>query len=256
MLKNNSSITTTTRPLFNAWRLLDWIYPPFCCNCNIIGYELCPDCYAAIDLQANNNTCRFCGKRILEGSICKQCKHQPPLYDQLKSWAEYQGVTQQIITHIKYQHRFGLIPYLIGPLTRSIKNWNKHFDLIVPVPLGKKRLKTRGFNQACLIAKPIAVKMNIKYAPLALSRIRETRSQVGLHVTERQKNIAGAFSADQIRCKDMNILLIDDIATTGATLNECAAALKQVGAKAVFCFTVARTNYVPNINQPNLEVSI
>lgn len=256
MLKNNSSEINTVEPLFNIWNLLDWIFPPFCVNCHQIGYEICPDCFAGIALLEHRKTCEHCGKIITKGLICHECEHDPPAFDQLRSWAEYQGAMQKIITRIKYQRGIGLIPYLVEPLSKIINARNWPVDMIVPVPLGKKRLRERGYNQAEWIAKPIARALKVPFISRALRRIKETRSQVGLHAAERGQNMAGAFQADQTLCQDKNILLIDDIATTGATLNECARALKLVGAKKIYCFTVARTNLYQNSIEKSMEVRL
>lgn len=255
MLKNKSVTTANIRTLFTIWRLLDWIYPPFCCNCNQIGYEVCPDCWDHIQLLSQTRTCDHCGKRIAEGSVCPDCRHHPPAFDQLKSWAEYQGVTRQIVMHIKYLSRRGLVPYLIDPMVQTIRDWGIQVDMILPIPLAKGRLKERGFNQSDLLAKPIAMHLGLFYSTNALFRIRETHSQVGLTAQERHHNIVGAFQADQLICREKNVLIIDDIATTGATLNECAATLKQAGANKVYCFTVAHTNTALSFNNQKLEVS-
>jgi len=117
-------------------------------------------------------------------------------------------------------------------------NW--HVDLIVPVPLGQKQLNERGYNQVGLIGRPLAVAMNLPYAPKALSRDHETRSQVGLTKMERRLNVRGAFNADEEYVNGLTVLLIDDVATTGSTLSSCAKALCASGARDVFGLTVAR----------------
>jgi ComF family protein len=255
MLKNKSITTSYISSLITIWRLLDWIYPPFCCNCNQIGYEICPDCWDSILLLKHAHVCRLCGKRITKGVLCSDCKHQPPAFDQLRAWAEYQGAARQIAMHIKFHSRRGLIPYLIQPIAQAIRDWGIHIDIVVPVPLANGRLKERGFNQSDLLARPVAGHLGLSYTSDALVRIRETHSQVGLTANERHQNILGAFQADPEIFRDRNILIIDDIATTGATLSECAATLKQAGASKVYCFTVARTGSVFSTTNQNLEVS-
>jgi competence protein ComFC len=256
MLYDNSVETRSTKSLFLFWGLLGWIYPPFCCNCNQLGYEICPQCFSSVDLQELKTTCACCGKIISKGTICSDCNREPPMFDQLKSWAAYQGAAKNMITGIKYQRRLGLIPHLVNPLTETIVRWGIKFDMLVPVPLGRERMRTRGYNQSDLIAKPVAKKLNLPYSLQALIRIKETKSQVGLSAAERRNNLSGAFEADRSICQDKIVLLVDDIATTGATLNACAAALKQAGAVNVFCFTVARANSNQNSNQSKMEVSI
>ena len=254
MLNNNPINPTNLHPVLNLWTVLDWIFPPFCCNCQRIGFEICPDCWNAIERILPKNSCRTCGKWISRGDICTECRSQPPSFEQIRSWAYYQGAARQIVTGIKYQRRFGLLPYLSPALADSIQSWGISFDFITPVPLGKMRFRERGYNQADLIAKPIARILNQSYHPGALERIHETRSQVGLDAGERRANLQGAFQANSEICRNKSFLVIDDISTTGATLNACAEALRQAGAKKVYCFTVARTNLSPNPNSSDTEV--
>ena len=256
MLNNNLVQSTHTNSEFNIWSLLDWIFPPCCCNCNQIGYEICPQCFSEVLVLTNEKTCNVCGKVIQSGSICPDCLHEHPSFNQMKAWAAYQGITQTIIKQIKYEGKIGLIPYLKQHLANTLREWKLQVDFLVPVPLGKKRKRNRGFNQSELIARPLSKSLKIPIKPDALTRIRETRTQVGLHTNERKLNIKDAFHADPSLCKDKSILLIDDIATTGATLNECAKTIKQAGANEVYCFTVARTMFDPNPNTQVMEVRI
>jgi ComF family protein len=113
-------------------------------------------------------------------------------------------------------------------------------DLITNVPLGKSRLKERGYNQVTVIARPLAMAMNLPLATQAIVRERETRSQVGLSAQERLTNVAGAFRALPNIVSGKSVLLVDDVATTGATLNACAAALRTAGAVRVYALTLAR----------------
>ena len=110
----------------------------------------------------------------------------------------------------------------------------------MPVPLGNKREKQRGYNQAALIAKPLASSLQLPYNPQILSRTRETISQVELSLKERQQNVNDAFQANRQQIQEKNILVIDDVTTSGSTLNACAKALIANGAKAVYGLTVAR----------------
>lgn len=115
-------------------------------------------------------------------------------------------------------------------------NWNP--DVLTPIPLGQQRMKERGYNQAAMIAKPLAETLGVEYAPNALKRCKETRSQVGLSKKERQKNVLGVFQAAGVGGK--TILVLDDVSTTGSTLSSAAQALRSAGAKDVYALTVAR----------------
>jgi ComF family protein len=116
-------------------------------------------------------------------------------------------------------------------------DWN--VDMLIPIPLGKQRLRERGYNQVAMIAKPLAMALNLQYAPHGLARRKETRSQVGLSHRERRENIHDAFLAwNGVAGK--TIMIMDDVATTGSTLSSSADALLSAGAKEVYALTVAR----------------
>jgi ComF family protein len=200
-------------------------------------------------------TCDRCGKLIVKGSLCPDCEKNPPVFNQLKSWGLYEGPLRSIVTGIKFQRKLGLIPYLIEPLSQAIIAWGPVVDWISAVPLGHQRQRERGYNQSELIARKIAVRLDIPYSDRVLTRIRETHTQVGLNAVERQQNMMDAFSADPDLCQQQSCLLIDDIATTGATLNACAKALRSAGIEKVYCFTVARTSLHPNSNPISMEVN-
>jgi ComF family protein len=113
-------------------------------------------------------------------------------------------------------------------------------DVLIPVPLGKKRLKERGYNQVALVARPLAYQIGIRYEPDALWKTRETRSQVGLTISQRSENVQNAYQADSTVVKDKSILIMDDVATTGSTISACTAALRSAGAQEVYVLTIAR----------------
>ena len=226
---------------FNRWRIIDLVYPPFCCYCGIIGYEICLECYTKIEIMSNHKICLVCGEIIRTGIKCDNCMKLHPPFEQSRSWGVYVGVLKQVVQKIKYKRGFGIIEYITKPLTHFIKNWGISVNMIVPMPLGKKREIARGYNQSFLIAKPISEYLNIPLNERALIRSRDTKSQVGLDYEERKINMKNAFRAENSTCNNKSILLIDDIVTTGSTLNESAKALKLAGAQKVFCFTVART---------------
>ena len=130
--------------------------------------------------------------------------------------------------------------YILPSVLNCIEMADIHFDLVIPVPLGKSRMKTRGYNQTVLFARPIAKALKVPMLSDALFRIRETRPQVGLNLEERKNNLSGAFKAQGKGIRGKSVLLVDDVATTCSTLNECARELGTVGASNVFCFTLAR----------------
>jgi ComF family protein len=113
-------------------------------------------------------------------------------------------------------------------------------DLVVPVPLGMARLKTRGYNQAALLAYPLSLVTGLVHKPKAIMRTKETQTQVGLSLASRRANVQDAFSADNKVVAGKRVLIIDDVITTGATMHACASALIQAGAKEVYGLALAR----------------
>ncbi|MGW8144998.1 MAG: ComF family protein [Anaerolineales bacterium] len=112
--------------------------------------------------------------------------------------------------------------------------------MVVPVPLGVARLKERGYNQAVLIARPLALRINVPCKTQVLHRVRETRTQVGLSLSQRRENVENAFQAIKGEVSRKRVLVVDDVATSSATLNACASALLKAEADAVYCLTLAR----------------
>jgi competence protein ComFC len=122
----------------------------------------------------------------------------------------------------------------------EIQKLNWTLNLVTAVPLGLVRFKERGYNQATLLARPIALNLRIPFSSKALYRTRETRTQVGLTVRERQENMAGAFQAKSETVHGRTVLLVDDVATSGATINACAKAILDAGAAGVYGFSLSR----------------
>jgi len=233
--------TTTSLVLNNVfWKCVDLIYPPVCCTCGGIGKLICDGCYSQIAFIQNPG-CIFCGEPLKSGSICKRCKQQTPYFSRLRSFGYYSGPLRDAIVSLKYHRNIGLGSFFAPTLCEIIfkEKWN--IDLITAIPLSSNRKKERGYNQAEILAKPIARKMNLPYSDKSVHRKKHTNSQVGLSVKERKLNMKDAFNADPQVVKDKTILLIDDVATTGATMDACAKALRDAGCHQVFGLTLAKT---------------
>ncbi len=158
----------------------------------------------------------------------------------MRSWVVFEGPIRHALHSLKYRRNVVLGDTLARYLAEYVKKLGWRADMVVPVPLGRQRMKERGYNQAGLLAQPLSVIQGWQYSPQAVLRIRETRSQVGLSAIERKENLSSAFRADTSRVCGKVILLIDDVATTGATLAACSDALLKAGAKAVYGLTLAR----------------
>ena len=129
---------------------------------------------------------------------------------------------------------------LARPLIDLAGSQSWQIDLVIPVPQGLDRKAERGYNQAALLAWPVALALGWQYRPRALKKIRATRTQVGLNREQRWENVSDAFWADPCMVEGKQILVIDDVTTSGATLDSCAASLIAAGARAVFGLTLAR----------------
>lgn len=155
----------------------------------------------------------------------------------------HQGPLRLAIHSLKYQRNIGLAEALSIHLVDLLNNLRWSVDLIVPVPLAAQRQLERGYNQASLLALPLALAYRQSYSSRALHRIRETRTQVGLTSEERHSNVRDAFIADSKYVKSKSVLVIDDVATTGATQEACARALLIAGASTVYGLTLARAGF-------------
>ena len=147
---------------------------------------------------------------------------------------------QEALHRLKYRRDIGLGEALSIQMSGFVKQLGWPVDMLIPIPLGKKRLKERGYNQVAMVAVPLSMQLGYEYYPNALVRARETRSQVGLSAVERHENVQGAFFAESQRVSGHTVLLMDDVSTTGATLSSAAEALYTSGARDVYAITIAR----------------
>jgi len=227
--------------------LLDFIYPPRCGVCGEFIEEhkpMCPDCEALLPM-IDHPMCIVCGTPFLGGEdhLCGDCSKMRPPFDRARAAGAYSGSLRPAIIRFKFNHKTTLAKPLGKLMAETLL---KEFDVggidsIMPVPLHKKRLRWRGFNQALLLARELSALTGIWVDPHSLKRVRYTRPQTRLPLKERPENVKGAFNVSrETFVKDRSILLIDDVATTGSTLIECARVLKKAGAHRVEALTAAR----------------
>ena len=221
------------------WQSLDWLFPPHCGGCGCLGERWCKACQASTKL-IGSEVCAVCGEPNPGGDLCLECIQQPPVYNHLRSWAVFEGPVREAIHKLKYNGDIGLGEILARQLIKLVKELGWYYDMVVPVPLSTERLKERGYNQSALLARPIALAFGSRYMPNSLVRVRNTASQVGLNAGERLVNVAGAFRAAPETVKQKTILVVDDVTTTGATIQACSEALLQAGASKVLGLTLAR----------------
>ena len=141
---------------------------------------------------------------------------------------------------MKYRRNIGFGESIAMQMADFVRSLHWPVDILIPVPLSKKRLKERGYNQVVLVARPLAYQIGMSYQPDALQKTRDTRSQVGLSVSQRSENVQNAYQADARVVKGKSVLIMDDVATTGSTISACTAALHFAGAKEVYVLTIAR----------------
>ena len=237
------------------WNSIDWLFPPECIGCGKEGVLICSECWHSM-VRANVDSCIYCGAQLSKRGVCTRCEHLQHAIHELRYVAVYQGVMRTAIHRLKYERDLGIALELADMLAQIMQATNWQIDLIMPVPLSEKRKAQRGYNQAALLAYPLSLQLHIPENTKGLARIHETRSQVNLNFQERQENVQGAFSADTAIVKDKTILLVDDVFTTGATINAAAAALREAGSKRVYALTVAKAlgRQVTIENAPAIDV--
>ncbi len=230
--------------------MLDLLYPRNCVRCGASSPEalphLCWDCLSDTP-KIDPPFCVCCGDPVA-GDIqhdytCFACSRETPAFDFARSAARYEGVVGEALRDLKYHQAVWLAPDLASLLLACVQAEypGVEFDGITAVPLHATRFRARGFNQSGLLAVALARKMGIPYKGKMTRRIRSTTTQTGLTAPQRAANVHAAFRKGLFASlKGRRLLLIDDVMTTGATVNACARALKEGGAESVHVVTVAR----------------
>ncbi len=219
--------------------LFDLFFPPRCLVCGRVDTWLCTKCTDRLPYLVEP-ICPRCGRPVEKVGLCPRCRKSPFRLDGIRSVFLFDGPLRTGIHYFKYRHGLGLA----GPLGGLVAQyWREHplpADLIVPVPLHRARLRRRGYNQAALLAYELGRQTGLPVDEQALIRTRHTRSQMQLDAKERRTNVAGAFLSPDGRVRERNVLLVDDVMTTGATLEACGDALRAQGALTVWALTLAR----------------
>lgn len=232
--------------------LKDLIYPNNCLSCKnkIAAHSkeqfICKSCREKIEMNLPP-FCSNCGRSLdrnnQEKNICPGCLNVKFNFDRAFSPCKYSGIIKTMIHEFKYTGHNYLGKNLGQILNNFIYKYNlpiSHLDFIIPLPLHKTRLREREFNQAQILSEQIAKEFNKKILPKALTRIKATKTQTELSPEQRRQNVKNSFFvATPDLIKDKNLLLVDDVLTTGSTLSEAAKSLKVSGAKMVFAMTLA-----------------
>jgi ComF family protein len=236
-----------------ATALLDALFPRTCPLCgkpsDREGRLLCWECFASLPFRTQERAhCVRCGKTpegaVGENYLCDACMRHPPVFDAARSALPFKGTARKLVHELKYKKgtwlRRDLADVLLGCVEANFDAGI--FDLVVPSPLHSARFQLRGFNQSEFLAEALARRLRIPCGNDLVARIRNTPSQTRMKTAaERRENVKGAFEARRPELvRGRTLLVVDDVMTTGATLNEIAKALKAAGAWRVFCATLAR----------------
>ena len=243
-----------------AESLFATLFPSDCRLCsapltNISRLPVCEECLAAIR-PIDGAVCAVCGERILTpyaalGPVrCGLCQRVDLPFEKAAAYGSYEAELRGLVHLLKYQQVRPAASVLGHMLAEVISSMEPSFGsgkvLVVPVPLHRAKWRQRGFNQTDLITqaalKSLPHKERFVLQPSLLKRTRETRSQTGLTRHQRRENMRGAFSVTKLeQIADREILLVDDVMTTGTTISECARVLRRAGAVKIWAVTVART---------------
>lgn len=209
-----------------------------CLLCGSAGTEdLCRPCRNSLP-HLSSHHCPVCALRTEEARVCGACLAHPPAFDHTVAAVNYAFPIDALLHSLKYHTNLALAPVLADLLLAQIDKTVP--DFIIPMPLHAVRLRERGFNQAIEIARRISKKSGIPLLPALCRRVRDTVSQTGLPWKEREKNIRDAFDCEG-NLDGKRIAIVDDVMTTGATLNELARVLRKCGAVHISAWVVART---------------
>ena len=218
--------------------LANLFYPQRCVGCERRASDvLCRACFEALPF-VGHPFCRRCGApTAFEVYGCGECRDKDFGFDGARAPLRYEGVGKELVHALKYKRYIRVVEKVMVPLMVDLLDGGR-FDGVVPAPLHRVRLAKRGFNQAELMARGVAEKINALVLD-KLKVVRRTRDQVELSAEARRANVAGAYASRGPVAG--RILLVDDVFTTGATLSECAGVLRKAGAKEVHALTLCRT---------------
>lgn len=221
--------------------LLDLLLPPQCLHCGAPNSFLCADCLSKISF-ITEAVCHRCGTPAAGDSTCPQCRRHTLQYiDGIRSAAYFEdNPIRSAIHNLKYNNHRAVAQSLAKILAEAYRRHKLSVQVVVPVPLHRSRYKDRGYNQSELLAKQLGNLLNLPVNTTTLARTQKTAAQMSLGVQERRQNVAGAFSCINNQLANQNVLLIDDVCTTGSTLDACAAALKAGQAGSVWGLTLAK----------------
>ncbi len=221
-------------------KALDFLFPQYCVGCGKEGSFICGSCLQSQPL-ITPPICPLCGRPQTSGILCSGCVSWKAEIDGIRSPFRFESVIQQAVYQLKYRNLRSIATMLAGFLNDFMKTNPIDGNVLVPVPLHKSRVRERGYNQSYLLAKELAKLSGLPVIRNSLVKHTKSLPQArSANVEERKKNVSGVFSVHDRRLKGKEVILVDDVSTSGATLDACAAVLKETGAVSVWGLTLAR----------------
>lgn len=224
-----------------SW-MIDLLFPPRCGGCQTAGSLWCEACRAAVR-PIEPPWCEKCGEPSVAQRLCANCRAYPLQIEKIRSVAMFDGVLRQAIHRFKYERLASLAEPFGAMLADYWRAEQLTADWLIPVPLHPSRERDRGYNQSELLARQLARRVNVPISARGLRRTRATAVQMTLNAAQRRENVAGAFECVEPRVRGARVVIVDDVGTTGATLEACAQAVLKAGAASVMGLTLARTPY-------------
>lgn len=214
-----------------------------CAKAVQLPYSICPDCLSSMEI--NHTCCSICASPLVQQAqsniICGHCQRNRPFFSKAHVPYLYQAPLKQLIWQFKYQQKLFLARDFAMAIRESLKDSSELPDILLPVPLHNNKLCRRGYNQSHELARMLGQQLNIPVLNDCLVRHIDTQSQQGLKLKERQKNVKNAFAITKNSdFKDKHIVLVDDVMTTGSTLNELARLMVKQSNARVDVWCIAR----------------
>lgn len=224
----------------NIRSIIRHIAPRSCLLCGAASntQPLCPGCRHDLPWHRQPQ-CPQCALPTPDGQLCGACLRRPPAFDRTRAALTYAFPVDQMIPRLKYHGQLAIAPVLGECLAQALEHAPRP-DRLVAMPLHAQRIRERGFNHATEIARTLARQLSLPLDLDSCRRTRDTPPQMGLKHDARRRNVRGAFSCSA-GVQGQRIALVDDVMTTGTSLDELAATLKRAGAREVSCWVVART---------------
>lgn len=223
--------------------MLDLILPICCLICSTpttTQHRLCEACKQQLPWITNH--CQICGLPQVESGICGQCLANRPRFTSCRALFRYQEPIDKLITQLKFNNQLHIAKLFASLLVETFDTSKPTPELLIPVPLHRKRQRQRGFNQALEIARPVSKALQIPIDIHSCIRVKSTQAQSELPAKKRRYNIKNAFQI----CHDIgakHVAIIDDVVTTGSTVNELSKNLKQRGVKCIEIWCLARAEF-------------